>query len=162
MSKCPCGSEKDYSSCCELFHKGTEVAPTAKEVMLARYSAFVKNEIKFIEETHEPGTTDFNAEEASEWATSSTWKGIQIVKTKQGGPEHDTGVVEFKCVYADKENKDYLHHEISTFKKIDNKWYYSEGQIVGTGPIKRDQPKIGRNEPCSCGSGKKFKKCCGA
>jgi hypothetical protein len=25
----------------------------------------------------------------------------------------------------------------------------------------REQPKIGRNEPCPCGSGKKYKKCCG-
>ena len=30
------------------------------------------------------------------------------------------------------------------------------------GPVVRDTPKIGRNEPCPCGSGKKFKKCCGA
>jgi preprotein translocase subunit SecA len=29
-------------------------------------------------------------------------------------------------------------------------------------PFVRDQPKIGRNEPCVCGSGKKFKKCCGS
>ena len=29
-------------------------------------------------------------------------------------------------------------------------------------PYVRDTPKVGRNEPCSCGSGKKFKKCCGA
>jgi len=28
-------------------------------------------------------------------------------------------------------------------------------------PIKRDLPKVGRNEPCPCGSGKKFKSCCG-
>jgi preprotein translocase subunit SecA len=28
-------------------------------------------------------------------------------------------------------------------------------------PIKRDLPKVGRNEPCPCGSGKKFKACCG-
>ena len=28
-------------------------------------------------------------------------------------------------------------------------------------PIKRDQPKVGRNEPCPCGSGKKYKQCCG-
>ncbi len=27
-------------------------------------------------------------------------------------------------------------------------------------PIKREQPKIGRNDPCHCGSGKKHKKCC--
>jgi uncharacterized protein YchJ len=28
-------------------------------------------------------------------------------------------------------------------------------------PIKRVAPKVGRNDPCSCGSKKKFKKCCG-
>ena len=28
-------------------------------------------------------------------------------------------------------------------------------------PIKRDTPKVGRNAPCPCGSGKKYKKCCG-
>ncbi|GAF75123.1 unnamed protein product, partial [marine sediment metagenome] len=27
--------------------------------------------------------------------------------------------------------------------------------------IIRGQPKVGRNDPCPCGSGKKFKKCCG-
>lgn len=31
-----------------------------------------------------------------------------------------------------------------------------------TVPVCRTQPKVGRNEPCPCGSGKKFKKCCGA
>ncbi|UOD35847.1 preprotein translocase subunit SecA [Deferribacteraceae bacterium V6Fe1] len=29
-------------------------------------------------------------------------------------------------------------------------------------PVKRDAPKVGRNDPCPCGSGKKYKKCCGA
>ncbi|MHC4850240.1 MAG: SEC-C metal-binding domain-containing protein, partial [Planctomycetota bacterium] len=28
-------------------------------------------------------------------------------------------------------------------------------------PIRRDHPKVGRNDPCPCGSGKKYKKCCG-
>lgn len=28
-------------------------------------------------------------------------------------------------------------------------------------PIMRDAPKVGRNDPCPCGSQKKFKKCCG-
>ncbi|MBN1125894.1 MAG: SEC-C domain-containing protein [Sedimentisphaerales bacterium] len=28
-------------------------------------------------------------------------------------------------------------------------------------PIKLEQPKVGRNDPCPCGSGKKYKKCCG-
>lgn len=28
-------------------------------------------------------------------------------------------------------------------------------------PVKRTGPKVGRNDPCPCGSTKKFKKCCG-
>ncbi|MEF8719266.1 MAG: UPF0149 family protein [Candidatus Accumulibacter necessarius] len=32
----------------------------------------------------------------------------------------------------------------------------------GVGTIRREDPRIGRNDPCPCGSGKKFKKCCGA
>jgi len=29
-------------------------------------------------------------------------------------------------------------------------------------PVVREEPKVGRNDPCPCGSGKKFKKCCAA
>ncbi len=161
MNLCPCGNQLDYKDCCQKYHMG-ELPDTAEKLMRARYSAFAKNQIDFIESTHTPGTEDFSKEEAENWAKSSTWKGLQIVKTDKGTSAHDSGVVEFKALYADENDKDYLHHEISTFKKIDGKWYYDDGQIVGTGPIKRSTPKVGRNEPCPCGSGKKFKKCCGA
>jgi len=29
-------------------------------------------------------------------------------------------------------------------------------------PVRREAPKVGRNDPCPCGSGKKFKQCCGS
>ncbi|MDC2982114.1 SEC-C metal-binding domain-containing protein [Bacteroidota bacterium] len=29
-------------------------------------------------------------------------------------------------------------------------------------PFQRTQPKVGRNNPCPCGSGRKYKKCCGS
>ena len=32
---------------------------------------------------------------------------------------------------------------------------------VAKGPYRRKQPKVGRNDPCPCGSGKKYKQCCG-
>jgi preprotein translocase subunit SecA len=32
---------------------------------------------------------------------------------------------------------------------------------TGAGPVRRDHSKVGRNDACPCGSGKKFKKCCG-
>jgi preprotein translocase subunit SecA len=28
-------------------------------------------------------------------------------------------------------------------------------------PVRREAPKVGRNEPCPCGSGRKYKDCCG-
>jgi uncharacterized protein YecA (UPF0149 family) len=36
-----------------------------------------------------------------------------------------------------------------------------KGAASKTGTFKRDGYKIGRNDPCPCGSGKKYKKCCG-
>ena len=33
--------------------------------------------------------------------------------------------------------------------------------LAGAGTVKRETPKVGRNDPCPCGSGKKYKKCCG-
>jgi preprotein translocase subunit SecA len=35
-------------------------------------------------------------------------------------------------------------------------------EAARTKTVTRDQPKVGRNEACPCGSGKKYKKCCGA
>ena len=39
-------------------------------------------------------------------------------------------------------------------------WSWMEQENVQQ-PFVRNAPKIGRNEPCPCGSGKKYKKCCG-
>jgi len=44
------------------------------------------------------------------------------------------------------------------YPELDNDSDYHEYQPVET--VKRSQPKVGRNEPCPCGSGKKYKKCC--
>ena len=37
-----------------------------------------------------------------------------------------------------------------------------EKKVIESGTYRRETPKIGRNDPCPCGSGKKYKKCCGA
>lgn len=45
-------------------------------------------------------------------------------------------------------------------REEDNEEEESEPLYVGHEPYIRDLPKIGRNDPCPCGSGKKYKKCC--
>ncbi|MDR2482352.1 MAG: SEC-C domain-containing protein, partial [Treponema sp.] len=37
---------------------------------------------------------------------------------------------------------------------------YDEGEVIPQ-TVKRTGPKTGRNDPCPCGSGKKYKHCCG-
>jgi preprotein translocase subunit SecA len=59
--------------------------------------------------------------------------------------------------------------QISEPKKIDDLQQPKEQKMIFSGgdeparkkPVKRTQNKVGRNAPCPCGSGKKFKKCCG-
>lgn len=42
-------------------------------------------------------------------------------------------------------------------------WQQETGGIVATAsPVRRAAPKVGRNDPCPCGSGRKYKRCCGA
>lgn len=161
MEACPCGNEIKYEDCCGSFHSKKTTAPTAEKLMRSRYSAFVKNQIKYIGDTHIPGTSDFDEQEASDWATKSTWKKLEIVDTEKGLESDEDGMVEFKAFYSDEQGKDFVHHEVAKFQKVDGVWLYADGQVVGTGTLKRVGPKIGRNDPCPCGSGKKYKKCCG-
>ena len=70
----------------------------------------------------------------------------------------DEGIVEFKAHYESKGIKN-IHHEVSEFQRKDGQWYFIDGQVI-TNQIVRSAPKVGRNDPCPCGSGKKNKKCC--
>jgi SEC-C motif-containing protein len=54
-----------------------------------------------------------------------------------------------------------VHHERSTFRREDGQWVYVDGEVDPKSPP-RQVAKVGRNDPCPCGSGKKYKKCCGA
>ena len=44
---------------------------------------------------------------------------------------------------------------------IGNNQDSESSKSLSTQPVKRKEPKLGRNDPCPCGSGKKFKQCCG-
>jgi SEC-C motif-containing protein len=57
--------------------------------------------------------------------------------------------------------QDQIHREISRFRKDDGRWLYVDGDA--NPPVApRHVEKIGRNDPCPCGAGKKYKKCGGA
>ncbi len=159
MSKCHCGKEETFEKCCGKFISGSSYPETAEELMRARYSSYVTGDVEFVAKTQitEPGD-DFNLDEAKRWSSESKWQGLTIKSATQQG---EKAQVHFIASYNDLEGNACKHQELSNFKKVDGKWLYAEGSIVGLDPIKREGPKVGRNDPCSCGSGKKFKKCCG-
>jgi SEC-C motif-containing protein len=159
---CPCGSTRDYAACCEPVIKGTREAATCEELMRARYSSYVKVEMEFLQESlHPDKREDADADGAREWAESSQWHGLEIVATADGESGDDTGQVEFIASYTfDGEEQHY--REIAEFERVDGRWYFTEGLPPVRTPVVREEPKIGRNDPCSCGSGKKYKRCCGA
>jgi SEC-C motif domain protein len=167
MNKCPCryleSSDLSFSDCCLPFIEGKIVVQTAEQLMRARYSSYAVGNIDFIDTTQvDVEGEKFDKDEAKKWAESSEWKGLEILKTVKGSTQDQRGVVEFKAHYKDKASEQELkHHETAEFEKMNGKWMFKAGSIHGADPLKRQSPKIGRNDPCSCGSGKKFKKCCG-
>lgn len=161
IESCPCGSGKKYADCCEPIINGTAKAATAEALMRARYSAYVTGGIDFIINSCEKGEgiEDIDRKATEDWSRNSTWHGLSILNTEKGGESDDEGVVEFTAAYTLKQMRD-VHHEVAAFKKINGDWKYVSGTLITT-TVKREGRKIGRNEPCPCGSGKKYKQCCG-
>lgn len=166
---CPCRSTDQnqkltFENCCGPYIEKKKKAPTAEALMRSRYTAYVVKNIDYVDATQINSPDEkFNKEEALKWAESSEWMGMDVLKTSKGEAEDNTGTVEFVAHYKDKESGTELHHrETSLFTKVNGEWKFKEGHIYGGQPQKRLEPKVGRNDPCSCGSGKKFKKCCAA
>ncbi len=160
MTQCHCGSEKPFAECCEPIITGAP-APTAEALMRARYSAYVVGDIDFLKASLAPSERhDFDPEQARGWSADSKWLGLTIHSVKGGGEADQTGQVEFTASFEYQGAKQ-EHRERAEFQRIGGQWHYTDGRMRSHDPIVRG-PKTGRNDPCPCGSGKKFKKCCGA
>jgi SEC-C motif domain protein len=160
MTNCPCGNDKSFGECCEPFINGMGNAPTAEVLMRARYSAYATANIDFIERTiHSSAKAEFDRENARKWAEESQWHGLEILNVIGGKEDDAEGSIEFIATYSQKDER-VKHHEVSTFRKEAGNWTFVDGHMLNK-PFRRNQPKIGRNDPCHCGSGKKYKKCCG-
>jgi SEC-C motif-containing protein len=161
MAECPCGSGKEFEGCCSPLINGEQAATTAEALMRSRYSAYVNGVIDYLGETLHPDyRNDYDAAATRKWAEQSDWCGLEIRSVEQGGENDDEGMVEFVASYKTK-GTIYHHHELSRFCRHQGRWYYVDGKIAPPETVTRSEPRVGRNDPCPCGSGKKYKKCCG-
>ena len=156
MTLCPCGSGKTFAACCESYLTGTAHAPTAEALMRSRYTAYTRNNMDYLLRTWDRETRPAALEEETELA----WAGLTILSTQAGQPGDTAGSVEFIARYRF-DGADRQIHETSRFRQHDGEWFYLDGKVDDT-PLQCRSEKTGRNDPCPCGSSKKFKKCCGA
>ena len=160
MVQCPCGSGLDVDGCCGPILEGAP-APSPEALMRSRFTAFFRGDLDYIESTHAAEVRDtFNRSAAESTASSVEWVDLEIGETSDGGEGDDIGTVEFRARFK-KDGELMVHHEQSNFRREEGRWTYVDGKMNPKGKPRRVE-KVGRNEPCPCGSGKKFKKCCGA
>jgi SEC-C motif-containing protein len=150
---CPCGNALPYGQCCEPYHLDRAVAETPERLMRSRYSAFVLSQFRYLISTHHPdylqGLTEQQLVQSELEQGKMEWLGLEVLSSKQ---QSDHGEVEFKAWYIEDKHIDAIY-ECSSFIRLNDRWFYTQGQ--------QKQTRLpGRNEPCICYSGKKFKQCC--
>ena len=164
---CPCraGSAEplSYSECCAPLIEGRKASPTAESLMRSRYTAYTLGNIDYLYETLAPEARhDFDRKAAAHWSSQSQWLGLEILSTEAGAEGDAQGYVEFVASFV-LEGERLSHRERSLFRfdSEEKRWLFVEEANRKPEPIVKGQ-QPGRNDPCPCGSGKKFKKCCGA
>jgi SEC-C motif-containing protein len=156
MSSCPCDSGSELEACCGPIIAGAP-ASNPEALMRSRYTAFVLGKLDHIDRTHAAEVRDdFNRAEAERTIAEVEWLGLDVREASENG---DSGSVEFAIRFR-RNGQDLVQHEVSSFRREDGQWLYSGGEVSAK-PPPRHVVKIGRNDPCPCGSGKKYKKCCG-
>lgn len=157
---CPCGSGFTLGACCGQYFDGIHSAPTPEALLRSRYTAHVTHHHSYlIDTTHSAYKKQESEADITKWIDQLEWKGFTIL-TSVGGKKQDTTasiafIAHFRVNGIPQEMRETAH-----FIKEDGKWFYTHGDVEGHITYTRTQPKIGRNDPCPCGSGKKYKKCC--
>ena len=155
-SSCPCGSGRPYGTCCEPVLKLLREPETAEELMRARFTAHVVGNYLFLHRTY-LGTAKLPFQ-ADEGAPAENWTRL-VVHEHAPGRIPDMAYVDFSAYYTQDGHEGVLH-EKAEFKRSDGRWIYTRAVRLVPAPVRSAHPKVGRNDPCPCGSGKKYKNCC--
>ena len=153
---CPCGSGKPMAECCGPVLEGKRKAATAEELMRARFTAHVLHDFAFLHRTYKP--TAHQSYVPEEGKPTIQWTRL-VVHSHVPGRAPDMAYVEFSA-YGMENGAEMVLHEKAEFVSQDGSWSYTRPLREGPAPFKQAAPKPGRNDPCPCGSGKKYKHCC--
>lgn len=126
--------------------------------MRSRYTAFTQGNSDYLLKTMKGDPLKhFNAEQVGKWSKSVEWMGLEVYNSSIDVKNPNRGTVHFKASFKEN-NQLQAIEENSLFSKINDRWFYIGSVTSKSSP----NSKQGRNDPCRCGSGIKYKKCCGA
>lgn len=146
--ECPCGSGLTYAQCCEPLHLG-QPAATPEALMRSRYSAFALELVDYL-----LSSWDVRTRPAELTLQPDThWFDLTVHGSEEQGND---GLVSFTAHFREGDEWLQLSERSRFARGDDGHWRY----VDGNADFRRWAP--GRNDPCPCGSGQKFKKCCGA
>jgi SEC-C motif-containing protein len=152
---CPCGSGRLFEDCCEPALKGTKPAPTAEALMRSRFTAHVARDHAYLHRTYR-GTRDTPFVDEPE-EQPIQWTRL-VVHAHEPGAHPDQAFVDFTAYFTDGQGEHPVP-EKSEFTRTGGQWIYTRAIRSGPAPV-RAAAKVGRNDSCPCGSGKKYKNCC--
>ena len=125
--------------------------------MRSRFTAHVIGDYRHLHRTYLPTARRPYVEEPA--GVAMTWTRL-VVHSHEMGSKPGSAFVDFSAYYQDAGSEQALH-EKAEFAQIDGAWLYTRAVRSGPAPVKSKEPKVGRNDSCPCGSGKKYKHCCG-
>lgn len=147
---CPCGDGQTYADCCQPLHEG-QPAASAGRLMRSRYSAYTLQLIDYLVATTLPAQqSSLDRQAMAQWSRDSHWLGL-TVEQEDSETTANRAQVTFTARWADPDGSQHSHLECSDFCKLGERWYFIDPNHPVT---------AGRNDPCPCGSGRKFKQCC--
>ncbi|WP_339651348.1 YchJ family protein [Halopseudomonas pelagia] len=150
-SECPCGTGKQYHECCQPLHTDAP-ALDAEQLMRSRYSAYALGLVDYLVSSTLPAQQSLLDYQAmAQWSSTSTWLGLDVEAAPPVDQHAQRAQVTFAAHWADPDGQRHSHRECSDFVRKQDRWFF----IDPNHPI-----QAGRNDPCPCGSGKKFKQCC--
>lgn len=152
MRPCPCGTGESLAACCGPLLEGA-LAPTAERLMRSRYTAYVLGRDAYLRATWHSATCPATLDAA----VGPTWTRLEIRSVLGGGPADAEGSVTFAAHFIEADGRPGVLHETSRFVREHGRWVYREGRTT----LVHDAVPAGRNRPCPCGSGRKYKRCCG-
>lgn len=161
-SPCPCGSGHTYLHCCQPFIQGAQHPKTPEQLMRSRYTAYTQCNADYLFNTlRDNALKQFNRSSIERSAKHTEWTELHIIEASPTDNTSTQATVEFIARYKERHQKKQLH-EKSLFKRYQNIWYYVDSLPTTPLPITQRTVKqhTGRNDPCPCGSGKKYKHCC--